>query len=84
MIRIKWKKNVTIEGANTGEEMGKLKQIEKMPFVIAARLIYAYSEEELDVERERLTHQDDLPTWLNDEKVKAEDIKYAGDLRKKL
>ena len=74
---------VTIEGANTGEEMAKMKQIEKIPFVIAARLIYAYSEEELDAERECLTHEGDLPAWLNDDRVKAEDIKYAGDLQEK-
>lgn len=75
---------ITIDGETTGQEMQKLKNIEKIPHVIASRLIYSYSEEELDVERERLSGEADLPNWLNDETIKAEAIKYNGDLRKKI
>lgn len=75
---------ITIEGETTGQEMEKLKKIEKIPHVISSRLIYSYSEEELDEERERLNGEADLPDWLNDDKIKAEAIKYNGDLRKKM
>lgn len=39
---------VTIEGRDTGEEMDKMKAIEKLPHVLGAALVYAYSEAELD------------------------------------
>jgi nitrate reductase NapD len=39
---------VTIEGKDTGEEMDKMKAIEKLPHVLGAALVYAYSEAELD------------------------------------
>jgi len=39
---------VTIEGQDTGEEMDKMKAIEKLPHVLGAALVYAYSEAELD------------------------------------
>ncbi len=38
---------VTIEGKDTGEEMEKLKAIERVPHVLSAALVYAYSEAEL-------------------------------------
>jgi nitrate reductase NapD len=39
---------VTIEGKDTGEEMDKMKAIEKLPHILGAALVYAYSEAELD------------------------------------
>jgi nitrate reductase NapD len=39
---------VTIEGNDVGEEMEKMKAIEKLPPVLGAALVYAYSEAELD------------------------------------
>lgn len=38
---------VTIEGRDVGEEMDKMKAIERMPHVLSAALVYAYSEAEL-------------------------------------
>ena len=38
---------VTIEGRDVGEEMDKMKAIEKMPHVLSAALVYAYGEAEL-------------------------------------
>lgn len=35
---------VTIEGKDVGEEMDKMKAIEKLPHVLAAALVYAYSD----------------------------------------
>jgi nitrate reductase NapD len=39
---------VTIEGQDTGEEMERMKAIEKLPHVLGAALVYSYSEKELD------------------------------------
>jgi nitrate reductase NapD len=75
---------VTIEGANVDEEIAKMKQIQAIPKVISASLVYSYNEEDLDIEREKLEKVDSIPEWLNDEKAKAEDIVYHGDLRKRL
>lgn len=38
---------VTIEGETTGEEMTRLRQIQGLPHVLSADLVYSYSEEEL-------------------------------------
>ncbi len=38
---------VTIEGKDVGEEMDKMKAIERLPHVLSAALVYAYSEAEL-------------------------------------
>lgn len=75
---------VTIEGENIDEEMGKLKKIQAIPHVICADMMMAYSEEELDAEREKLDASGSVPTILNDETVKLEDIVYRGDLKKKI
>jgi len=75
---------VTIEGENTSEEIKMLRQIEALPNVITAQLMYSFCEEELDQERDNLMQSEDFPDWLNNEKLKAEDIKYNGDLRKKM
>lgn len=45
---------VTIEGKDTGEEMDKMKAIEKLPHVVGAALVYAYSEAELDAAVNRI------------------------------
>ncbi len=72
---------VTIEGQDVGEEIGKLRKIEKTESVISADMVYSYSEDELDKIREDLDNNDKLPNWLNDENAKVEDIKYNGDLK---
>ena len=46
--------------------------------------MYSYSEDELEQERSKLEHTTDLPDWLNDANATASDIKYKGDLKKKL
>ena len=75
---------VTIEGANVDEEVKMLRQIQAIPHVITADLMYAYTEEELNQEKEKISKADSLPEWLNDENVKAGDIKYLGNINKKL
>jgi len=59
---------VTIEGKNTGEEMDKMKKIEKLPHVLSAALVYAYGEAELDeAVRKIISRSDDaVPDVLNE------------------
>lgn len=75
---------VTIEGENVEEEIGKLKQLQAVKGVLAADMMYAYAEDELDKIREELDKNHDLPGWLNDPNATAADIKYNGDLTKKM
>ncbi|MFA5216769.1 chaperone NapD [Sulfuricurvum sp.] len=73
---------VTIEGAGVEEEIQKLVKIQEMEHVIAADMSFAYSEDELNAERDKLEAVgDDLPEWLNDENAKKRDIVYNGDLK---
>jgi len=76
---------VTIEGEGIEEEIRKLRQLKKIPHVISADLAYAYSEEELDQARERFEKRGgDVPDILNDDTVRAEEIVYHGDLKRKM
>lgn len=75
---------VTIEGKNTEEEIGKLKTLQEFPNVISAEMVFAYSEDELELAREELEKaKDNIPEWLNDPDAKMRDIKYGGDLKGK-
>jgi len=76
---------VTIEGKDTDEEIGKLTKLQAIPHVISAEMVFAYSEDELDQEREKLENSDNnIPDWLNDPNAPMRDIKYGGDLKGKL
>ncbi len=73
---------VTIEGENTKEEINKLKKLQAIPYVISAELVFAYSEDELDQERDKLEKlTDNVSGWLNDPNAQIKDIKYGGDLK---
>jgi len=74
---------VTLEGKDVGEEIEKLKQIQTAPYVITADMMMTYQEDMLDEEIKNL-EQSDPTKWLNDENLKAEDIVYKGDLKKKM
>lgn len=74
---------VTIEGKDVSEEIARLNELQKIDHVISADMMYAYAEDELDKEREKLEDGQKLPEWLNDPHAKPEDIKYKGDLRGK-
>ncbi len=75
---------ITIEGEGIEEEMAKLREIEKIPHIISADMQMSYSEEELEAEKEKLEKIGSVPEMLNDETLRAEDIVYNGDLKKKL
>ncbi len=75
---------VTVEGEDIDEEMKKVRQIEAIEHVVSAEMMMAYSEDELDRHREKLNQSEIVPSVLNDDNVKAEDIDYHGDLKRKL
>jgi len=75
---------VAIEGRNIDEEMGKLRLIEELEHVISAEMMMSYSEDELESERVKLLQSPEVPEVLEDEKLRAEEIIYRGDLKKKL
>ncbi len=73
---------ITIEGEDTEEEVARLKRIQAIVHVISAEMVFAYSEDELEQEREKLENtKDNIPDWLNDPDAKLRDIKYGGDLK---
>lgn len=75
---------VTIEGEGVEEEIKKLTTIQEMPHVVAADMSFAYSEEELNAERDKLEVEGtSIPEWLNADNVNVKDIRYHGDLKKK-
>lgn len=75
---------VTIEGKGVDEEVSKLKEIQQMEHVISAEMMFAYSEDELELLRDKVERNQGFPGWLNDENIRAEEIKYQGDLKKRL
>lgn len=74
---------VTVEGEGVDEEIKKIKIIQETPYVISADMMMAYSEDELEREREQISLKSNVPSMLNDESIKAEDIVYYGDIKKK-
>ena len=75
---------VTIEGKDTAEEIDKLKLLQTIPHVISAEMVFAYSEDELEKEKEKLENSNNnIPDWLNDPDAPMKDINYGGDLKGK-
>ncbi|OQX73480.1 MAG: nitrate reductase [Campylobacteraceae bacterium 4484_4] len=74
---------LTVEGESVDDEIKNLKTIQAVPHVIAADMMMSYSEEELDREIQKLNSMDPVPEMLNDDTIRAEDIVYHGDLKKK-
>ncbi len=75
---------VTIEGEGVEEEIKKLTVIQTTPHVVAADMHFAYTEDELNAERDKLEIEGTtIPDWLNKDNVNVRDIQYHGDLKKK-
>ena len=75
---------ITIEGEGVTDEIEKLTVIQKMPHIVAADMHFAYTEDELDAERDKLEKEGtDIPDWLNADNVDVKDIQYHGDLKKR-
>jgi len=58
-----------------------MKQIEKIDGVISAKLVYSYSEDELDAEKQKIELSGNYPEWLNKENIDVKDIPYSGRLK---
>ncbi|MFY9073626.1 nitrate reductase [Malaciobacter mytili] len=74
---------ITIEGKNVEEELEKLRVVESIPHIISADMQMAYSEDELNEHMKVLENSDVVPSMLNDDDIKPEEIVYNGDLKKK-
>jgi len=74
---------ITIEGENVSDEVAKLRIIERIPNVLSARMVYSYSESELEEERNKIEKAAEFPEWLNDKNIEAKQIPYNGNLKKK-
>ena len=72
---------VSIEGENIESETEKMKKIESIDGVISAKLVYAYAEDELEAEKQKIEMSEDFPEWLNEENMNARDIPYSGRLK---
>jgi len=72
-----------IEAETISDETAIVKKVNKLENVISAEMAFSYCEEELDEIRNDITIRNDFPEWLNDNTIKAEQIKYQGDLKKK-
>lgn len=75
---------VTMEAENLDGEIKAVKQLESIPEVLSVEIVYAYSEEELEQNRDKIERAGDFPEWLNDDTLKAGEIKYQGNLKKKI
>ncbi len=75
---------VTVEGESVDDEIRNLKIVQSVQHVIAADMMMSYSEDELDAEIKKLEDADPVPPMLNDDTLRAEDIVYNGDLKKKM
>jgi nitrate reductase NapAB chaperone NapD len=71
---------VSIEAENISAETGIMRKIENTPGVISVKLVFAYSEHELEQEMKKVEEAPDFPEWLNDE-TSAKDIPYSGKLK---
>ena len=74
---------ITIEGKGVSEELEKLRVVEAIPFVYAADMQMAYSEDELDEQMEFINGRDAVPKVLHDPDVDVDRVVYNGDMKKR-
>jgi len=75
---------ITIEGAGVSEELEKLRVVENIPYVMAADMQMAYSEDELDEHMEVINNRDAVPKVLKDtSSVDVDNVVYNGDMKKR-
>ncbi len=73
---------VTIEAETTDEEIYKTKALMALPHVLSVDLVYTYSEE-LEQAGDMFSPEE-VPKILQDENVRAEDIVYHGDVKRRI
>jgi len=74
---------VTIEGEGIEEEVKKLKTLQFLEGVLSADMVYSYSEDELEEARENFEKIENPVPEILEKDVRAEEIVYHGDLKKK-
>ena len=74
---------ITIEGENVSQELEKLRVVEAIPFVYAADMQMAYSEDELDEQIDFINNRDAVPKVLNNADVDIDRVVYNGDMKKR-
>jgi len=74
---------ITIEGKNVSQELEKLRVVEAIPFVYAADMQMAYSEDELEEQIDFINNRDAVPKILNDADVDVDKVVYNGDMKKR-
>jgi len=74
---------ITIEGKGVSEELEKLRVVEDIPFVYAADMQMAYSEDELDEQIDFINNRDAVPKILNNIDVDIDNVMYNGDMKKR-
>jgi nitrate reductase NapD len=71
---------VSIEAEDIAAETGVMKEIENTAGVVSAKLVFAYSENEIEDEMRKIEQSANLPEWLNTD-ADAKDIPYSGRLK---
>ena len=74
---------ITIEGENVSKELEKLRVVEAIPYVYAADMQMAYSEDELDEQIDFINKREAVPKVLNDSDVDIDRVMYNGDMKKR-
>jgi nitrate reductase NapD len=75
---------ITIEGNGVSEELEKLRVVEAIPYVYAADMQMAYSEDELDEHMEVINNRDVVPKILQDtDNADVDKVVYNGDMKKR-
>ena len=74
---------ITIEGEGVSEELEKLRVVEAIPYVYAADMQMAYSENELDEQIDFINNRDAVPKILNNFDVDIDRVMYNGDMKKR-
>ena len=74
---------ITIEGENVSQELEKLRVVEAIPYVYAADMQMAYSEDELEEQIDFINNRDAVPKVLNDADVDIDRVVYNGDMKKR-
>jgi nitrate reductase NapAB chaperone NapD len=72
---------ITIEAEDIAGETTIMKKVEDTEGVLSVKMVYAYSENELEAARENVEFSEDLPEWLNNENTDSKDIPYSGRLK---
>lgn len=72
---------VILEEDGVEGEVVKLKQLQALPHVLSADMVFSYSEDELEAERDKLEKMDSIPEWMNNPDATFNDINYNGDLK---